>query len=235
VADASRTLRDLRLNGIRLVHIARRDMALTDESYRAVLERVTGLRSAGEMSAEQLGRVLDELKRLGWRPKPAAARRAGARAMAQGPQARKARALWLTLYHLGEVTDPSEAALAHFARRQTGKDALQFLRPDEFHQLIEALKDWAARAGFIYEAHWDALIAMRDLARLQWTKLHELGAVYNPADGALAMWLAKAVTGRTEDYRTLSWDHARAAVEKLGAWIRRVKAKAAATTSNEAE
>ena len=76
----------------------------------------------------------------GFRPKPA--KRAGTRPLAPGRQPRKMRALWLALYHLGEVRDPSEAALAAFAKRITGIDALQFLEPHEANAVIEGLKSW---------------------------------------------------------------------------------------------
>jgi phage gp16-like protein len=47
------------------VHASKRQLALDDDTYRALLERVTGKRSAAELDAVQLRRVLSEMRRLG--------------------------------------------------------------------------------------------------------------------------------------------------------------------------
>jgi phage gp16-like protein len=52
------------------VHIAKAQLGLDDESYRALLARVAGVRSAKELNARQAAAVINELQRLGWQPKP---------------------------------------------------------------------------------------------------------------------------------------------------------------------
>lgn len=54
---------------IKKIHIAQRDLCLDDDTYRAVLERVTGQRSAADLDAKQRRAVIDEFYRLGWKPK----------------------------------------------------------------------------------------------------------------------------------------------------------------------
>lgn len=129
------------------VKIAVKELAIPDDAYRAMLLRLTGQTSATLCTDAQLGLVLDELKAKGWKPKagPKAARRPR---QAQHPLALKARALWISLHQLGEVRDPSEAALEAFARRQLGVDRLQWAVPSEGAALIEALKAMAERAGW---------------------------------------------------------------------------------------
>jgi len=135
---------------IRKVQVARRELGLDDDSYRDLVERVTGKRSAGDCSVTQLEALVDELRGKGFKPKRAP-KRAGNRKMADGAEVAKARALWISLYHLGVVRDPSEKALAAYAERVTGgrnkggTAALQWLTPQGCYQLIEALKAWAAR------------------------------------------------------------------------------------------
>ncbi|PZO04829.1 MAG: regulatory protein GemA [Alphaproteobacteria bacterium] len=131
------------------VQIARRDLGLDDSTYRAVLERLTGRSSSTACTDSQLGLVLDELKAKGWKPK-AAAKASPRRASnpARHPLAMKARALWISLHQLGAVTDPSEAALESFARRQLGVARLQWAVPSEGAALIEALKAMAERVGW---------------------------------------------------------------------------------------
>ena len=44
------------------VQIARRDLGLDEDTYRAMLTRITGQSSASDCTDAQLGVVLDELK-----------------------------------------------------------------------------------------------------------------------------------------------------------------------------
>ena len=126
--------------------IARKELGLDEETYRAILGRLTGKTSARECTDLEIGMVLDELKAKGWKPR-APARRGPGRP-ADSPMAGKARGLWICLWHLGEVTDPSEAALEAFARRQLKCERLQWADQGQGYKLIEALKGWAERAAW---------------------------------------------------------------------------------------
>ena len=55
------------------IHCARRDLGMDDASYRALLQRVAGVRSARDLSPSAAQRVLDEFRRLGWVGRPASA------------------------------------------------------------------------------------------------------------------------------------------------------------------
>ncbi|WP_370236567.1 regulatory protein GemA [Brevundimonas sp.] len=138
------------------VQIARKELGLADDDYRMILTRLTGHSSAADCSDADLGRVLDEFKAKGWTPKVVAGGRAGARKPesrkarpADHPSAKKARALWLSLWNLGEVRDPSETALEAFARRQLKVERLQWADQALVYKLIEALKAMAERAGWL--------------------------------------------------------------------------------------
>ena len=48
------------------IHIAKKMLALDDESYRDMLERVAGVRSARELQPEHLVALQREFRRLGW-------------------------------------------------------------------------------------------------------------------------------------------------------------------------
>ena len=62
------TLRTLNLAKI---HVAKKDLGMDDDSYRALLARVAGVRSAKDLAPRQVAAVLSEFQRLGWQPKPA--------------------------------------------------------------------------------------------------------------------------------------------------------------------
>ncbi|MND22340.1 hypothetical protein D3C80_127160 [compost metagenome] len=135
------------------VQIARKELGLDDATYRTMVERITGRTSSADCTDAQLGRILDEMKTKGWKPKVMtggrAARPASTRvAPASSPVAKKARALWISLHQLGVVRDPSEAALEAFARRQLKVDRLHWAKPYHADRLVEALKAMAGRAGW---------------------------------------------------------------------------------------
>jgi phage gp16-like protein len=133
---------DKRLQLIRLIHVAKRDLAMDDDAYRAMLRRIGNKESASELSQSKLEQVLEHMKRSGFKVR---SKGKPSRPLAQDGEARKVRALWLLLHELGAVTNPSEEALAAYAKRITGVDALQWLGGAKAERLIETLKKWAMR------------------------------------------------------------------------------------------
>ena len=116
------------------LHIARKDMAIEEESYRALLYRVTGQTSARELTEEQLRSVLAEFERLGWK-------KARFRRFAAGnrPDVRKVFAIWSSLRDHLECRG-SRAGLRAFVERQVGVSDPNFLNPAQAQKVIEALK-----------------------------------------------------------------------------------------------
>ena len=136
---------------VNAIHAMQRELALEEESYRDLLANVTGgKRSCSDMNYRELGAVADRMRRLGAGKKRRGPKRAGERNLAGGGQAAKMRALWLSLYHLAEVDDPSEAALARFVAKPSvaGVDALEWLGPADADKVIKALRGWCRRIGF---------------------------------------------------------------------------------------
>lgn len=139
------------------VHLAAKDMGLDDDGRRDVIERVSGHRSSADCSDAQLAAVLTEYRRLGWKPTAASGfkpRSKARRKAADTPVAGKARAMWISLWNLGVVRDPSDRALEAFARRQLKVDSLQWADTATAFKLIEALKKMAERV------YWDQATPM---------------------------------------------------------------------------
>lgn len=128
------------------VHVAKKELGLDETAYGDVLFRETGHSSAANCSDAELVKLLDAFKRMGWQAKPKHPRPR----IADHKTARKARALWISLGHLGAIENPSEKALEAFAKRQLGCDTLQWADQTMMFKLIEALKSMALREG------WDA-------------------------------------------------------------------------------
>ncbi|SED80795.1 gp16 family protein [Pseudomonas anguilliseptica] len=135
---------DNRLRLIKLIHVARRELCMDDDTYRLLLSGMKGLggaTSTADLSVPNLYRVLEQLKQRGFKVRPSKKQRP----LAADDQSKKIRALWLTLHGMGEVRDPSEEALAKFVLKMTGVQALQWLSSDQASQVIENLKKWQLR------------------------------------------------------------------------------------------
>lgn len=136
------------------VHVAKKELRLTEEAYRDRLFKVTGHSSAANCSDEQLVRLLDDFRDvLNWQAKPTLRQAQGKRPggkRADHPTARKARALWISLGQLGAIDNASEQALEEFAKRQLGCARLQWADQGQMDRVIEALIAIGRRHG------WDA-------------------------------------------------------------------------------
>ncbi len=129
------------------IHVGKKDLQLDEDDYRNILMQETGHGSAADCTEAELERVIDRFRGLGWKPLPKAGGNASTRP-AKHPMARKARALWVSLYHLGAVRSPSEQALEAFAKRQLKCEKLVWARQSDGSKLIEALKAMAQRHGW---------------------------------------------------------------------------------------
>lgn len=168
------------------VHVAKKALAMEEEDYRAVVERVTGKTSAGDCDQRQLDALIAEFGRMGFKPSAGAPRRAPA----GGPVARKARAMWISLSQLGAIGDSSDKALDAFVERQLGVERLQWMSERQGYRLIEALKAIGERSG------WDQNVSARlsrpkrirelkdRLVAAQLAKLRAAGAAVDPAFSA---------------------------------------------------
>ena len=130
------------------VHIAPKQLGMTEEDYRAVMRRITGQLSAATCDVEQLEALLAEFTRMGFRAIQTGPKKGGGAQRADHPVARKARAMWISLGLLCAIEDHSESALEAFARRQLGCAKLQWMNQAQADRLIEGLKAIGERHGW---------------------------------------------------------------------------------------
>jgi len=126
------------------VHVAKKQLNLDDDDYRQIMLDEAGVMSAADADEAGLKAVVRRFEGLGFKPLP----KKGLPRAAQSPMAKKARALWISLYHLGEVRNRSEKALEAFAQRQLKCERMAWADQSQAHKLIEALKAMAERGGW---------------------------------------------------------------------------------------
>jgi hypothetical protein len=132
------TVQPERRGRIAKIHIAKKMLALEDDSYRALLVRVAGKDSSALCTDAQLDLVLAEFARLGFVAEPAKARPRSDKAYV-----RMIYAIWGDLKPY--LKDSSQRALQTFVRRQAEVDAPEFLSPEDAYLVIEGLKAWLER------------------------------------------------------------------------------------------
>jgi hypothetical protein len=138
------------------IHVAKKEMALLDDDYRQMLLDETGRASSADCTVPELRAMVEAMKKKGFQPKTSSKR------AADHPFATKARALWISLYHLGAIDNPSEQALEAFARRQLKCERMQWANQAQGYKLIEALKAIAERNG--WEQRITSTLGMKPVA-----------------------------------------------------------------------
>lgn len=149
------------------LHIAKKEMAMSDDAYRQMLARHGAPApdySARDMQIAQIDAVLKELLGKGWKPKQTG-RTSGAvpagkkyspktrhKTALQTTKADALRAVWVGMAKAGYLRDGSDNALLNWVRKQAacaGKpiDAIEWLDQDDalVTTLLHRLKGWQRR------------------------------------------------------------------------------------------
>lgn len=136
---------------VRLIHIAKTQLKLDDDTYRAALVAATGKESCSRMTHAELTRVYDAFVERGFkrRFKPDNKRVKG---KVKAAEISKITAIWITMHRQKFVADGTESALNKFVQRQTAKEnggagvaELGWLNSTLAYQVLESLKQWHSR------------------------------------------------------------------------------------------
>lgn len=128
---------------IGLIKVAQHQLGLSDEDYRAVLQRLGRVDSSKDLDATGFRRVMDHFNALGFRS-TSHQRNLGDRAgMATPAQVAFIRRLW------GEFTDGkgTDLSLGVWLQRTFKVDALRFVDAETAPRVITALRAMAAKKG----------------------------------------------------------------------------------------
>jgi len=126
---------------ISLIHVAKAQLRLEDDDYRAILRSFGGVESSADLEPPGFLRVMDAFSRLGFRS-DFSKRNFGERAgMASPRQVATIRKLWAE-YTAGEGTDKT---LGKWLERTLKVSSLRFMASDVAPKAITALKAMKAR------------------------------------------------------------------------------------------
>lgn len=139
------------------IHIAKNQLGLDEDIYRAILKEATGKTSCKEMNFADLMMVMHAMERRGFKAKApvnASGKRfskpSGGTVYTRTGQD-KIVAIWITMQRHCFITDGSETALDKFINNQTKQmgmfavTSLRFLSPQQASKVIEVLKKWHIR------------------------------------------------------------------------------------------
>lgn len=144
MTHARRSGTQLRNAELAQIHIARQQLGLDDDTYRAILWTVARVRSAKDLDWTGRKALLEHFKAKGWKPAPP--KQAKAAKPVEPDQPGLVRVLWSELHAAGLVRDPSDAALGAWLRRNRWPERPEWLDGHQVTKAIEGLKKWLNRA-----------------------------------------------------------------------------------------
>jgi phage gp16-like protein len=175
-ATATSFIADDRRNMIAKLHIAKKQLGLDEDIYRASLMRITGKSSARDMTPAELQACLKDFSNKGFK----AVSKFGKSGL---PTTAKINALWLSGWNLGVIHDPSPRAMEAFIQRQTGIAKAEWLiNSADAAKVIDGLKAWLMRDAKVdfskskLQPDWMGWPQVR-VCMAQWQALRALGAV----------------------------------------------------------
>lgn len=149
------TTSDKRKQLIRLIHVAKRELKLSDDAYREALSAATnGKTSSAKMTIKELESVMASLKNAGFKQvlKSRKKRLSPPTSNLKVKEINKIRALWIVMFKQHWLRDGSETALNNYVKRITSKlndgegiANVGWLDSGTAYVVLEALKNWHRR------------------------------------------------------------------------------------------
>ncbi|MEX1120895.1 MAG: regulatory protein GemA [Balneolales bacterium] len=171
------------------IHIAKKELNLSEENYRAILSGF-GAESSTDLNFQQAEELIKIFKEMGWKPKPKKRKQPAARVdkgwgkekyeyleprpgyMAAPVQLRLAEVLWRIV-----ARNPSDAALEKFVHRQTKIKKLEWLKKKHVCAVLCALQDMYTKAGSAQISQRVSLLSkpQRDLLKSNINEIIHMG------------------------------------------------------------
>jgi len=135
---------DIRRAKMAKVKVAIKQLDIDDDTYRTMLLRITGNSSMTLCLENEIDDVIRELESKGFKASAPKSDKPQ-RKLDDSPEGKLIRAIWLQLHAIGEVKNPSDAALMAYVLRVGKVSAIQWLSAAKITLVVETLKKWAVR------------------------------------------------------------------------------------------
>ena len=139
---------DARNSQLAQIHIAKKDLGLDDETYRAMLFTLARVKSSAELDHAGRAKVLDHLKKCGFKPKFNAFKTGAPKTSPASKTALISKIGAL----LTVLTKPWEYADG-MAKKMFKVEKLIWCTPQQLHKLVAALEYAKARAALAYQVN----------------------------------------------------------------------------------
>lgn len=133
---------------IKLIHVARRELLMSDDEYRDLLHTMFGVRSSATLDSRERKALLTRFRSLGWQYRPSQPKQRELHRSTDDAAADRwsmARTIWAQLHRAGAVRVDTDAALMSYVTRQTHVEHWRFLSTIQINTVIESLKRWQQR------------------------------------------------------------------------------------------
>lgn len=124
-----------------VINMGKNQIKMDEESYRAMIKRISGHESLRSCSFEHLNMIIDELVKKGFKLQAKSEKKPSA----PSPILSKLRSLWHELHECGAVKDNSDQALSSFCKTHTKLDSWRWMSDTQALKIIEILKQWKKR------------------------------------------------------------------------------------------
>lgn len=154
---SAQTLTPFRRAALAAIHAGKKSLGMDDDTYRDMMQRLTGHRSAKDVPTVKLSAVLDEMRAKGAQlgstpaaPGTRTKRRSFAKRNAFRPAADR-EALWRKVQALCTALGHDERYADGIARKRFGVDAAQFCDAGQLQVLVGALSRTARSRGVCHD------------------------------------------------------------------------------------
>lgn len=133
---------------IQLIHVAKRELRLDDETYRAALQGVCQKKSCKGMTVAELQKVLNHFEDKGFKKRAKKSKKRQSPSSSKPvkwPEIKVIRAIWIQAAKDDLLKDGSEEALDKWVFRMTGVRHVGWLSYDRAFKVLESLKKWHKR------------------------------------------------------------------------------------------
>jgi phage gp16-like protein len=177
---------------IKIIHIAKSQLDLDDDLYRSNLMDLTGKNSCSDMSITDLKKVLEHMKKSGFKITSSTANSPKTKDNKDHTMIDKLRQVWIQMGYQGFLKDSSDRSLERWAANQSKQlnnghaiNKLVWINGRILHTLIEQLKMWHMRElEKALSTKFDMVVELGRNAKLsddEWIKLNQATADINAA------------------------------------------------------